>query len=112
MWGGTMLLDEPTYDGQEAIETIPLYRLPEGYCIVPKQVLLDCDKAFTSNRVWNGQGWTQNPIHPFAFKKAAKLVRDELDRVFASPTNVPPPEISTDAVEAAGRCTACGEELI
>ena len=89
-----------------------LYAIPAGYCIVPKQVLLDCDKAFTSNRVWNGQGWTQNPIHPFAFKKAAKLVRDELDRVFASPTNVPPPEISTDAVEAAGRCTACGEELI
>ena len=32
--------------------------------------------------------------------------------VSASQTNIPPPEIITDAVEAAGRCTACGEELI
>ena len=35
MWGGTVLLDNPTYDGQDAIETIPLYRLPEGFVLVP-----------------------------------------------------------------------------
>jgi len=97
MWGGTMLLDEPTYDGQEAIETIPLYRLPEGHCIVPIEPTVVMREAI------------QHFIPHMSFIKTRQFYKAMLA---ASPTNVPPPEISTDAVEAAGRCTACGEELI
>ena len=28
IWGGAVLLDDPTYNGQDSIETIPLYAAP------------------------------------------------------------------------------------
>jgi len=69
------------------------------------------------------KGWKLVPIEPTVVMREAiqhfiphmsfiKTRQFYKAMLAASPTNVPPPEISTDAVEAAGRCTACGEELI
>ena len=60
------------------------------------------------------QAYRHTPAnYPQDVVAAFECVKDFIRAMLAArQMNSTPPEISTDAVEAAGRCTACGEELI
>ena len=43
------------------------------------QILAEVDKLLNSSRIWAGQDWTYNPIHPVKYMPVAEKVRKALD---------------------------------
>ena len=42
------------------------------------QILAEVDKLLNDSRIWAGQDWTYNPIHPDKYKPVAVKVRKAL----------------------------------
>ena len=42
------------------------------------QILAEVDKLLNGSRIWAGQDWTYNPIHPVKYKPVAVKVRKAL----------------------------------
>ena len=43
------------------------------------QLLVDMDRLLNGDRIWAGQDWHYNPIHPFKYRPMAERVRAALD---------------------------------
>ena len=43
------------------------------------QILAEVDKLLNGSRVWAGQDWTYNPIHPVKYLPVKAKVRQALD---------------------------------
>jgi hypothetical protein len=47
------------------------------------QLLTDLDRLLDSSKIWGGQEWVYNPIHPAKYRPMADRVRAELDKLYA-----------------------------
>jgi hypothetical protein len=43
------------------------------------EILAEVDQLLNGSRVWAGQDWTYNPIHPVKYRPVAEKVRQALD---------------------------------
>lgn len=46
-----------------------------------RAALLECDRQANCARVWGGQGWHYNPLHPRTAEKIVDTVRAALEAI-------------------------------
>ena len=46
------------------------------------QILAEVDQLLNGSRVWAGQDWTYNPIHPVKYMPVANKIRKALDELY------------------------------
>lgn len=46
--------------------------------MITRNELLDIERQLDNDKIWNGRGWTQFPVHPFKYNKVLNIIRREL----------------------------------
>lgn len=47
--------------------------------MITRDELIEMERQLDTSKVWNGQGWTQHPVHPFKYNKVLAIIRREID---------------------------------
>lgn len=58
-----------------------LFQLERRVTVITKDELLEMKRQLDSNRIWNGMGWTYNPVHYFKYKKILDIINRELEAI-------------------------------
>jgi len=45
------------------------------------EILAEVDRLLNDSRIWAGQDWTYNPIHPVKYRPVAVKIRQALDEL-------------------------------
>lgn len=77
--GVRVIAKEPLYAAQPAPAAVP----PDERIRVLERLVIDAAYTLEKARIWNGMGWTYNPLHPIHYAPMRERLRNECDNIEA-----------------------------